>query len=139
MTLFRSNGKYWEGNSLSNIVSMFEAHQYGDWPRPHPAARKILSLHQNDLLAIERDGGERQLMRVVKFGQNGQITLAAPQQASDLKRRDAAPPDEDPLKYFAPTHGGLKQARARQIRIADMSRVPDPRFPPRPARRRTRG
>src|SRR3546814_15111661 len=92
---------------------MFEAHQYGDLPRPHPAARKILSLHQNDLLAIERDGGERQLMRVVKFGQNGQITLAEPQQASDLKRRDAAPNDEDTFKYFAPTFGGLKKARAR--------------------------
>lgn len=133
-----TNWKDKEGKSLSSIVSMFEAHQYGDLPRPHPAARKILSLHQNDLLAIERDGGERQLMRVVKFGQNGQITLAEPQQAGDLKRRDAAPNDEDPFKYFAPTCSGLKKARARQVRIDELGRVFDPGFPARTARRRTR-
>src|SRR3546814_12478142 len=78
-------------------------------------------------------------MRVVKFGQNGQITLAEPQQASDLKRRDAAPNDEDPFKYFAPTCGGLKKARARQIRIDELGRVLDPGFPARTARRRARG
>src|SRR3546814_16486295 len=129
MTLFRSNGKYWEGNSLSNIVSMFEAHQYGDWPRPHPAARKILSLHQNDLLAIERDGGARQLMRVVTFGQNGQITLAEPQQASALTRRDAAPHAETPINYFPPTCNRLKKARARTDRTTQLGPTPHPRFP----------
>lgn len=133
-----TNWKDKEGNSHSSIVSMFEAHQNGDPPRPHPAARKILSLHQNDLLAIERDGAERQLMRVVKFGQNGQITLAEPQQAGDLKRRDATPNDEDPFKYFAPTCGGLKKARARQVRIDELGRVLDPGFPARTALRRTR-
>jgi CRISPR-associated endonuclease Csn1 len=133
-----TNWKDKEGNSLSSIVSMFEAHQPYDQPRPHPAARKVLSLHQNDLLAIERDGEERRLMRVVKFGQNGQVTLAEPQQAGDLKRRDAVPNDEDPFKYFAPTCGGLKKARARQVRIDELGRIFDPGFPARTARRRTR-
>lgn len=127
-----------EGNNLSSIVSMFDAHQSTGQPRPHPAARKVLSLHQNDLLAIERDGGERKLMRVVKFGQNGQITLAEPQEAGDLKRRDAISVDDDPFKYFAPTCGGLKRARARQVRIDELGRVLDPGFPARTARRRTR-
>lgn len=127
------------GNSRSSIVSMFDAHQSSEQPRPHPAARKVLSLHQNDLIAIERDGEDRRLMRVVKFGQNGQITLAEPQQAGDLKRRDATPIDQDPFKYFAPTCGGLKRARARQVRIDELGRVRDPGFPARTARRRTAG
>ncbi len=127
-----------EGQAVSSVVSMFDAHQPGDPPRPHPAARKVLSLHQNDLLAIERDGEARRLMRVVKFGQNGQITLAEPQQAGDLKRRDAASNDDDPFKYIAPTAGGLKTARARQVRIDEIGRVLDPGFPARTARRGTR-
>ena len=122
----------------SGIVSMFDAHQPGDEPRPHPAAKKVLSLHQDDLVMLEPEGGERRLMRVVKFGQNGQITLAAPNEAGDLKRRDAAANDDDPFKYIAPTAGGLKKARARQVGIDEIGRVSDPGFPARTAVRRTR-
>jgi len=47
---------------------MFDAHQPG-WistiRRDNPTARKVLSLHQDDLLAIEQDGQDRKLMRVV--------------------------------------------------------------------------
>lgn len=127
-----------DGQVCSSIVSMFDAHQPGEPLRPHPAARKVLSLHQNDLVAIERDGGEPRLLRVVKFGQSGQITLAEPQEAGDLKRRDAVSVNEDPFKYFAPTCGGLKRVRARQVRIDEVGRVLDPGFPARSARRPTR-
>ncbi len=141
-----SNYRYdvWElkdGKWVSEVVSMFDAHR-PDWQSAvrlaNPTARKVLSLHQNDLVAIERDGEDRKLMRVVKFGQNGQITLAEHQQAGDLKRRDAMPNDDDPFKYFAPTCGGLKKASARQVRIDELGRVLDPGFPARTARRQTR-
>ena len=127
-----------DGAERCSIVSMFDAHQAAEQPRPHPAARKVLSLHQDDLLAIERTEGDRQLMRVVKFGQNGQITLAPPNEAGDLKRRDAASNNDDPFKYVAPTAGGLKKARARQVRIDAIGQVRDPGFPARTAVRRTR-
>ncbi|WP_188062972.1 type II CRISPR RNA-guided endonuclease Cas9 [Sphingobium sp. KCTC 72723] len=141
-----SNYRYdvWEmkdGSWQAEVVSTFDAHQPG-WASAvraaNPVARKVLSLHQNDLLAIERDGEARKLMRVVKFGQNGQITLVEPQESGDLKRRDATPRDEDPFKYFAPTCGGLKKAKARQVRIDEIGRVLDPGFPARTARRKTR-
>lgn len=141
-----SNYRYdvWElpdGKWVSEVVSMFEAHQPG-WTSSmranHPTARKMLSLHQNDMVAIERESEERSLMRVVKFGQNGQITLAADRESGDLKRRDAAPIDDDPFKYFSPTCGGLKKVKARQIRIDELGRVLDPGFPPRTTRRKTR-
>lgn len=138
-----SNYRYdvWElpdGKWKAEVVSMFDAHQALAPQRPHPAARKVLSLHQNDLLAIERAGEARRLVRIVKFGQNGQITLADHNEAGDLKRRDALPIDDDPFKYFAPTAGGLKSARARQVRIDETGRVFDPGFPARTAVRRTR-
>ena len=126
-----------DGTDRCSIVSMFDAHQSVDQPRPHPAARKVLSLHQDDLILLEPEGGERRLMRVVKFGQNGQVTLAAPNEAGDLKRRDAVANDDDPFKYIAPTAGGLKKARARQVRIDEIGQVRDPGFPARTAVRRT--
>jgi CRISPR-associated endonuclease Csn1 len=129
-----SNYRYdvWElkdGKWVPEVVSMFDAHQL-DWTsairRDNPTARKVLSLHQDDVLAIQPDGQDRRLMRVVKFGQNGQITLAEPQEAGDLKRRDATPNDLDPFKYTAPTAGGLKRIKARQVRIDELGRVFDP-------------
>lgn len=129
-----SNYRYdvWElkdGKWVAEVVSMFDAHQPG-WTsvvrRGNPTARKVLSLHQDDVLAVQQDGQGRKLMRVVKFGQNGQITLAEPNEAGDLKRRDATPNDLDPFKYTAPTAGGLKRMKARQVRIDELGRVFDP-------------
>lgn len=140
-----SNSRYdvWElsdGKWVPEVISMFDAHQR-DWTSSvrsdHPTARKVLSLRQNDVIAIESAEEGKLLMRVVKFGQNGQITLAATHEAGDLKRRDAAPIDRDPFKYIAPTAGGLKKLRARQVRIDELGRVWDPGFPARKAIRRT--
>lgn len=140
-----SNYRYdvWElkdGKWVAEVVSTFEAHQPGRTSKirqDNPTARKVLRLHQDDLLAIEQTPGERRLMRVVKFGQNGQITLAEPQEGGDLKRRDAAPNDVDPFKYVSPTAGGLRKSRARQVRIDELGRILDPGFPSRVAVRRT--
>jgi CRISPR-associated endonuclease Csn1 len=116
-----------DGKWVSSVVSMFDAHRKNfEAEKPHPAAKKVLSLRQNDLIAIERDGAAREVMRVVKFGAAGQITIAAHQEAGPLKERDAKSNDLDPFKYSAPTAGGLKKLKARQIRIDELGRVFDP-------------
>lgn len=116
-----------DGKWVSSVVSMFDAHRKSfEMERPHPAAKKVLSLRQNDLLAIERDGGAREIMRVVKFGAAGQITIAAHQEAGPLKERDAKSNDLDPFKYSSPTAGGLRKMKARQIRIDELGRIFDP-------------
>ncbi len=141
-----SNYRYdvWElpdGTWKAEVLSMFDAHQPG-WTSAVragcPTARKVLSLHQDDIIAIESEGGSRELKRVVKFGQNGQITLAAPNEAGDLKRRNDLPLDQDPFVYSSPTAGGLKRLKARQVRVDELGRVQDPGFPARKVRRRTR-
>ncbi|MCU6455523.1 type II CRISPR RNA-guided endonuclease Cas9 [Sphingomonas sp. A2-49] len=116
-----------DGKWVSDIVSMFDAHQpdQGD-RRPHPAAKRVLSLHQNDMLAIERDGGPREIVRVVKFSTIGTLQLAASTEAGALKARDAAPPEVDPFKYINSSAGGLKKIRARQVRIDPLGRILDP-------------
>jgi CRISPR-associated endonuclease Csn1 len=129
-----------DGKWQSEVVSMFDAHQPG-WTSAIrngcPTARKVLSLQQNDLVAIEEDESLR-LLRVVKFSQNGLITLAAPQESGDLKRRDALHNDQDPFKYMARSANGLKSLKTRQIRIDELGRVLDPGFPARKAKRKSR-
>ncbi|WP_372096485.1 type II CRISPR RNA-guided endonuclease Cas9 [Tistrella mobilis] len=145
---YKGNSNYrfdvWElpdSSWRAEVVSMFDAHQPG-WTSTVrascPTARKVLSLQRDDLIAIEPAGAPRQLMRVVKFGLNGQVTLAAPQESGDLKARDKLPNDQDPFKYISPTASGLKQARARQVRIDKIGRVFDPGFPARKTTRKTR-
>lgn len=115
------NGKW-----VSDVVSTFDAHQPGERARPHPAAKKIMSLRQNDVVAIEREGGERELLRVVKFSANGSLTLAPPNEGGALKARDALPNDQDPFKYVNSSATGLKKLKARQVRIDPLGRVFDP-------------
>ncbi|GLK78241.1 hypothetical protein GCM10008171_34950 [Methylopila jiangsuensis] len=141
-----SNYRYdvWElkdGKWVAEVVSMFDAHR-PDWTSAlraaHPIAKKVLSLQQDDIVAIEREGEERRLMRVVKFRQTGEITLAEHNEAGKLKDRDKAPNDLDPFKYLALMASSLKKARARQVRVDPLGRVRDPGFPARTAVRRTK-
>lgn len=139
-----SNYRYdvWEmkdGKWQAEVVSMFEAHQPDRTSRirrDNPTARKVLSLCQNDLIALEPEDGARRLLRVVKFSQAGALTLAEPQEAGALKARDAAP--DDPFKYVFLSATSLKRNKARQVRVDELGHVRDPGFPARTARRRTR-
>ncbi|MFN3585763.1 type II CRISPR RNA-guided endonuclease Cas9 [Phenylobacterium sp.] len=114
-----------DGKWVSDVVSMFDAHRrdLGD-RRPHPAAKKVLSLRQNDLLAMDLDGSDRALMRVVKFSSSGQITLASHNEGGSLKARDAD--KGDPFRYLYSSASGLRKLRARQVRVDPAGRVYDP-------------
>ena len=114
-----------DGVEHSGIISMFDAHQQGmETVKPHPAAKRVLSLRQNDLVAVERDGGPREIMRVVKFSSIGSMQLAPDNEAGSLKSRDAN--GSDPFKYINTSASGLQKAKARQVRIDEMGRIFDP-------------
>lgn len=135
-----SNYRYdlWEmpdGKWRALVVSMFDAHQPGAQERPHPAAKRVMSLFRDDLLAIERAAGDRELVRIVKFSEK-QFAVAPPNDAGTLKARDAD--KEDPFKYIYPSPNTLKMWQARKVDIDEIGRVRDPGFPMRTAVRRTR-
>lgn len=120
----------WElpgGKWVSKVVTMFDAHRPDHDPdaaRPHPAARKVLSLKQNDLVAYDHPQEGPAIGRVVKFSAAGQIVLAAHNEAGSLKARDAD--RGDPFKYFSKAASGLREIGARQIRVDATGRVFDP-------------
>lgn len=109
----------------SRVVPTFSAHQrdFVD-KRPHPAAKRILCLRQNDILAVEPGGGKTEFMRVVKFTLNGQVTLVPHNEGGKLDVRHKDPKDR--LQITNPTASGLKRMKARQIRIDPLGRVFDP-------------
>ncbi len=90
--------------------------------RPHPAARLLLRLHKNDVLAIG-EGAQRRLVRVVKFS-GTQVTLAAPNEGGNLKARDAD--RGDPFKYINASIKFLRGERARKVFVDPLGRVRDP-------------
>lgn len=115
------------GKWTADVISMFDAHQKDQEDRrPHPAAKKVLSLRQKDMLAIEMEGGPAQMVRVVKFSASGGIVLALSNEGGALKARDAAPAETDPFKYINSSANGLKKLRARQVRVDPLGRVFDP-------------
>ena len=134
-----SNYRYdiWEmpdGKWRADVISMFDAHQPGERPRPHPAAKRVMRLHRDDVLAIERNPDVVELMRVVKFSEK-QFAVAPLNEGGALKARDAD--REDPFKYVYPSPGTLKSWRARKVDVDEIGRVRDPGFPMRAAVRRT--
>ncbi len=125
-----SNYRYdvWElkdGKWVAEVVSMFDAHQPG-WTskirQDNPTARKVLRLHRDDMLAIERNG-ERHLVRIVKFSEK-ELALAEPHEGGALKARAAD--KDDPFNYLYPSPKTLKTWKTRQIRIDELGRVIDP-------------
>ncbi len=124
-----------DGKWRADVVSMFDAHQPGERARPHPAAKRVMQLHRDDILAIERDAGARELVRIVKFSEK-QFAVAPPNEGGSLKARDANP--DDPFRYLYPAPSTLKAWRARKVGVDETGRVRDPGFAARTAVRRTR-
>lgn len=116
-----------DGKWQAEVISMFDAHQKG-WESPvrkaNPTARKVLSLQQNDMVAYEHPSDGYTIARVVKFASSGQIVFARNNEGGSLKARDSN--RDDPFKYFSKTANGLREIKARQIRIDETGRVYDP-------------
>jgi CRISPR-associated endonuclease Csn1 len=115
-----------DGKWESEVVSTFDAHRpdfVSSVRANNPTARKVLSLHQGDMVAIE-DGGSRRICRVVKFSGNGQLFLADHNEAGALKSRDAE--NNDPFKYMSRAASALEKLSCRQIRINEIGGISDP-------------
>lgn len=113
------------GNWVSVVIRRFDANQPDFNPanfRPHPAARKVMRLHIDDLVAVD-DGGRQRVLRVVKM--SGQkITLADHFEGGALKTRDAD--KEDPFKYLEKSANVLKAMGLRKVGVDEIGRLTDP-------------
>lgn len=90
--------------------------------RPHPAAKLLMRLHKNDMVAIGLGAG-RKFMRVVKM-MNGSVTLAPHNEGGNLKARDTS--KDDAFKYLSASATRLVADNARKIWVDPSGRVRDP-------------
>jgi len=116
------------GRWTATVIQRFDANQPNFDPgkfRPHPAAKKVMRLHIDDMVAME-DGGFRRVMRVVKM--SGQtITRANHLEGGALKARDAD--KEDIFKYISRSASGLKEVGFRKVGVDEIGRLIDPGRP----------
>jgi CRISPR-associated endonuclease Csn1 len=90
--------------------------------RPHPAARLLMRLHKNDVVALGV-GEARRLLRVVKFSK-GSAMLAPLYEAGNLKARDAD--RNDAFKYINGSITRFREDAARKVQVDPTGRVRDP-------------
>jgi CRISPR-associated endonuclease Csn1 len=89
--------------------------------RPHPAAKLLMRLHKDDVVAFGV-GEARRLLRVVKFSER-QIALADLHESGALKTRDAD--KSDPFKYVYPSITRFAAEQARKVFVDPSGRVLD--------------
>jgi CRISPR-associated endonuclease Csn1 len=113
------------GRCTAVVIRRFDANQPDFDPakfRPHPAAKKLLRLHIDDMVALE-DAGRRRILRVVKM--SGQtITLADHQEGGALKKRNDD--KDDPFKYLEKSANTLIGMGLRKIGVDEIGRLTDP-------------
>ncbi|HWA91147.1 MAG TPA: type II CRISPR RNA-guided endonuclease Cas9 [Rhizomicrobium sp.] len=113
------------GSWKAVVVRRFDANQVDFDPakeRPHPAAKKVMRLHIDDMVAIE-EAGRRRVLRVVKM--SGQtIVMADHNEAGALKARDAD--KNDPFRYLSRSAGALKGMGLRKVGVDEIGRLTDP-------------
>jgi CRISPR-associated endonuclease Csn1 len=90
--------------------------------RPHPAAKLLMRLHKDDVVAFGVGEGRR-LLRVVKFSER-QLALADLFESGALKTRDADKADR--FKYVYPGLSRLANENARKVSVDPSGRVRDP-------------
>lgn len=119
------------GKVVTQVVSMFDAAADAEAKRlgrpvtarrPHPAAKLLMQLHKNDLVAFG-DGDTRRTLRVVKSS-SGQVFLALHNESGNLKARDAD--KSDGFKYVSGSVASFTREKARKIWVDPAGRVHDP-------------
>ncbi len=127
------NGKW-----SPEVISTFKAMQVSqrdplrlrDPKFAQSGADLVMRLCINDLVAVEREKGVREIMRVAGISQAGPITLATHYEANTDKR-NRTKDDESSMNafsYWYPSPPGLLKAKARRIFVDPLGFVLDPGF-----------
>lgn len=111
-----------DGTITEQIVSTFDAHQFGPEPRPHPAAKRLLRLFKSDMVKLDQSKFGPCIATVVKFDKNGTITLVS-HSASNADERYRKHKEDLFLRFTART---LLSAGARRVVVDETGRFRDP-------------
>ena len=113
------------------VVSTFdaareaEARRLGRSPpdlRPHPAAKLLMRLHKNDMVALGA-GVERRILVVVNLDP-GRLVFADHFEAGNIRERHRDP--SDPFRYVMLSASGMRREGVRPVSVDPAGLLRDP-------------
>jgi CRISPR-associated endonuclease Csn1 len=107
------------------VISTFDAHKDLDH-RPHPAAKRMLRLHKNDMVRLEDSPFGPLIATVEKFSSTGTVEMVAHNQGNAAYRYRT---DKENV-YIRKNAPSLIKSGARRVIIDEIGRIKDP-GPPR--------
>ena len=111
-----------DGKIRNQAVTTWEAHNLTAPKRPHPAAKRLLRIHKDDMVAIERDG-QTVICYVQKTDPaNGAFLVPHQEGNADARNNDKT----DPFKWFQMSGTSLVKVGARRVHVDEMGRMKDP-------------
>ena len=107
-----------DGDIAPQVVTTYEANS-GVEPRPHPAAKRILRVFKQDMVALD---GDRQVYCVQQISiDNGLILTPHNEANADARHRDK----NDPFKFSILGKGRIISSKLRRIRVDEIGRRRD--------------
>jgi CRISPR-associated endonuclease Csn1 len=110
-----------DGNYKPVVISTFDAHRNMEH-RPHPAAKRVLRLHKNDMVRLEDSPFGRVVATVEKFSSNGTVEMVAHNQGNAAYRYR----NDKENVYIRKNAPSLIKSGARRVLVDEMGRIRDP-------------
>lgn len=109
-----------DGTLKAHVVSTFLAHQ-AQQTKPHPAAKRLMQLHKDDMVKLDSRKYGSVIAVVTKFDANGGITLVAHNE-SNADQRYRKDKEDVFIRLSANT---LVTSNARRVIVNEIGRVRD--------------
>ncbi|MCF8512685.1 MAG: type II CRISPR RNA-guided endonuclease Cas9 [Rhodobacteraceae bacterium] len=110
-----------DGTYKHVVISTFDAHNDMDH-RPHPAAKRVLRLHKNDMVRLEDSKFGPTCVTVERFNVNGQVSMVAHNQGNADQRYRK---DKEDI-YIRMQPASLIKSGARRVIVDEIGRIKDP-------------
>lgn len=110
-----------DGRYSAQVITTFDAHQPGPLPRPHPAARRIMRLHKNDMVRLD-NSKFGPVIATVEVISAATVSMV-PHNESNADQRYRK--DKDDV-YIRMNAASLMKNGARRIFVDEMGQVRDP-------------
>lgn len=125
----RNDKGKWEGEVISTFRAYQIVRKHGVARLRHPGLAQnektlVMRLMIDDCVRLELDG-QKETMRVVNIGSNGQVFMAPVHEANvDARNRDKA----NPFSYTSKYAGSLQKTKARRVTISPIGELRDHGF-----------
>lgn len=116
-----------DGTWKTAAVTIFDANSPSGDPkarRGHPAAKRIMRIHKQDLVKLEVDGDEK-TMRVVRLAPgNSRLYLVPDNEGGVFQKRHEDP--DDPFEWHLQSFSSMQSRKFRVVRVTASGQIVDP-------------